>query len=204
MKTYKIIIITILFCAAIILCAAASAAEEGSVLIKCLVCGKEMKPEWKYCPYDGTLLVSKKIEDIPERAPKDVLLVFYQAYKNKDKKALEECIDFEYILKEILTKGIDNIQGLTSDMKATLKAKLIPIASKSLISAIIDVMVSDSMHKEFPVPEEISFKALDAFYEMKVEGNIARFLPLKGMGVDEQIVLRKTRGRWFIIEMPGI
>ena len=205
MRKYILSVTLILGCAVLAGYAAGEAASEVSVQKKCPACGMEVKADWLYCPYDGVSLKVQDIEKIPRRSAREVLLAFYKGYRNKDKKLLAECIDLEYILADILRKGIDNIEGLSGGMRTTFKAELIPIASKSLVSGILEVMVSEAMQKEFPIPDEISSKAIDAFYEMKEQDRIVRFIPLKGVGtVDDQIVLRNVKGRWFIVEMPGI
>ena len=204
MKRYIISAVLILSCGGAISYAAEEGTSQVKVLKKCPACGREMRADWLYCPYDGVSLNVQDIEKIPQRSPKEVLLAFYEAYRTKDKRLLAQCIDLEYMLGEILRRGIDNIDGLSAGMRTTFKAKLIPIASKSLVPGILEVMVSDAMQKEFPVLEEISAKAIDAFYEMKEQDRIVRFIPMRGMGTaDEQIVLRNVKGRWFIIEMPG-
>jgi len=205
-KNKKTAIVLLLFAAAL-LCLGADI--EFRAVEKCPVCKRIMNPDWLYCPYDGVRLVKKDISVIPERSPDRVLVTFYKAYKNKDKKLLEECLDLEYMLKEMLTKGINNIEGLTPGIRAELRAKLIPVASRDLAPAILDVMVSDAMQREFPFrgasDEALTLKTLRAFYKMEQKGNVTRFIPLRGVGpVNEQIVLRKTRQRWFIIEMPGL
>ncbi len=204
-RNKKTAIVFLLFAAAL-LCLGADI--EFRMVEKCPVCKKLMDPDWFYCPYDGIRLAKKDVSEIQERSPEKVLATFYTAYGNRNKKLLEECIDLEYMLEEMLTKGISNIEGLTPAMRAELRAKLIPIASRNLAPAILDIMVSDAVQREFPFrgagDEALTLKTLKAFYKMQQKDNITRFIPLRGIGpVNEQIVLRKSRGRWFIIEMPG-
>jgi len=174
---------------------------EGSLEHRCPTCGRVMEKDWNYCPYDGTKVV--QVSEIPKRNPRQVVLAFYKAYAEKDTRTLAQCLDLEYILSNAISVAIDRIQELSPEVKATFKAKLVGPATRVLIPAVLDVLVSDAVAKEFPIPEEFSSKALEIFYTERIEGDIARFIPLHGSPFDEEIVLTRRNGRWFISKMPG-
>ncbi len=174
---------------------------EGSSARRCTTCGRLLQKDWNYCPYDGTRIF--EVSEIPYRTPKQVVLAFYKAYAEKDTKTLAQCLDLEYFLREAISVAIDGMEGLSPEVKATFKAKLIEPTTRALIPAVLDVLVSDAVAREFPIPEEVSSKALEVFYAERIEGDIARFVPLRGSPFNQEIVLTKRGGRWFISRMPG-
>jgi len=177
-------------------------AQEAKPSRQCPICQKTMEQDWKYCPFDGTQVL--ETTTIPERTPTEVVLAFYKAYAERNKEELGRCLDLENILSSAVVEAIDGMKGLSLDVRAVFKEKLVAPATRALIPSVLEILVSDAIAREFPSLEEISAKALVAFYTEKIEGDRARFIPLQGTPFGREIVLVNRNGRWLITKMPGL
>jgi DNA-directed RNA polymerase subunit RPC12/RpoP len=175
--------------------------------LKCAACGKDLEPAWQYCPYCGVKVLKPGLEPAA-RTPKAVVLDFYDAYKQRNKEKLLETLDLESILKELIEKAIDGIDGLSPELKASLKTKVGPQASRALIPTVLDVLVSDEVQKQFPSPENVSKKTIDLYYHEEIVGDTATLAPVRSEATynrNEGVFVLKKRGNiWLIRQLPGM
>ena len=154
-----------------------SPAEElrpaGGTALKCASCGKALDLSWKYCPWCG-VKVPGKPGDIRVRTPKGVVLEFYEGYEKCNREKLRQTLDLEGILAGLIGRAIDRMEDVSPEIKTVFKRKLMPQASRALVPAVLDVLTSEEMKRQFPPPENISKKAIDLYYHEEIVGDTIR------------------------------
>jgi hypothetical protein len=182
-------------------------AEGGVPAPKCTSCARELAASWNYCPWCG-VKVLKKSAGIPVRTPKGVVLEFYEGYNEANREKLRQTLDLEAILSGLIDRAIDRMEDVSPEIKTLFKRKLMPQASRTLVPAVLDVLASDEMKRQFPPPENISKKAIDLYYHEEIVGDTATLIPIRaepGHRREEGTFVLKKRGKiWLIRQIPGM
>jgi len=163
----------------------------------------KIDPSWNYNPWTGEPIV--RDDPTPDRTPVEVLRVFFDGYRRRDKDVIADCLALEKILADIVNQGIDRTEGLTPKVRKVLKEKMVSESTRRLAPVVLDVMVSPEMMKEYPPPDRKDIAMIDRLYKQEIIGDTARLIPGSGLqkGADI-IVLERIDGRWKITRLPGI
>jgi hypothetical protein len=188
---------------------AGSAGPDGNAEPKCPKCGREMAPEWLYCPFDGTSL--EQPASIGGLKPKGVLLEFYKAYARGDRATIAATVDLDAIIAAMVASGLDRVKDLSPEMRGVLRKYLAKEAPRVLKPLVLDVITSREMRREYTPPEDLSPKLVDLMYKTEMVGEAdteAHLVPTKGVtGADplgQVIILKKVEGRWLIHRLPSL
>ncbi len=161
------------------------------------------KPQWRFDPMTG--LPIEKPHAIPERTPKQVVLAFFKAYAASDRQGLADFLALEQRVADIMTEGVMKAEGLQPEMKKVIRQKLTDRATRVLVPAILDILISPEMKKAYPPPEDLGAKKLDAMFREEIIGDRARLVPSRAVpGASMTIRLQKIDDRWKITHLPGV
>jgi len=176
--------------------------QAGQPRDVCPVCGRKMAPDWRFCPYDGIELTAP--EQLPERSPKEVLWCFFEGLRTGDKKLLAQSLALDLILEALIRNGIQQIDGLPSNLRILCARRLPGPAARAMVPAMLDVLASNEA-RLLQIPENgISIEELIAFYRVSFpDEKTAELSPTGDLPhAGNTFRLKMINGIWRIVSFP--
>ena len=203
----RIMLPAILLLTVAVLSAPVAAHDKTCPSRTCPVCARPVQADWRYCPNDGIPLpVPLPVAD--DRSPSDVLHLFAVSYSKRDREGIARSLDFEAILSNLMTKGIDSMD-LDPPVRTILKRHFVDRAARALAPVVLDAMVEEDMQTEWRMlSEQLSSKStIETLFDERITGNEARLVPsqlISGAGGPRAIQFRRKDGMWKIVSFPQL
>ena len=180
---------------------------------KCPDCLRPSKPEWQFCPYDGSYLLMSRLDldRFAGKGPREIVYLFLRTIAEDDDNLLEKkkmvaaTTDLEGIVTNMLQLGIGKL-NMGRKRKDSLQRQFVPEAARALVPVILRVLVSEEVRKNLVDKNAMDYKNFRLLFQEEITGDTARVFAADP-SLLEEVYLRKvpngaTGSRWVITKFP--
>lgn len=158
-----------------------------------------MDASWKFCPFDGAGVATAPVS-ASDDTPQEVLLKFFEAYRDGDAQGIAQTLDLQGIVSTMIRRGVDDIGP--EGVRSVLRKDFSDDASRAIVPVILRVLTSEEMREKYPIPGELLHaRAINMTYRLEKSLGKATLAPAV-RGIATPVHFRQRNDHWVIAEFP--